>query len=125
MKLAQAKIENQPFDILQDFEKGFARGSIWQNLYIPYKYETTVINTNSEKEQIEHLLMVYNFASIELSLYLCTHKDNAECREYLTKVNKEKEKICYYYENKFNALTSTSPNNVATYIENPWPWERS
>lgn len=122
--LATAKIENQPFDLINDFELGFARGSLWNNLYVPFKYENTNMNSSlTLNDNYHYLLMVYTFASIELSLYLATHKNDQNCIDTLQRVNAELEKVKVLYEANYKSLSSFCETNVASFISDPWPWE--
>ncbi len=101
-------INSQQFVLDSDIEKGFLKGSIWENLYSGYKFVLTSIDNLSEEEQVMFMLQVYSFASIELTLYVCTHPDSNEAIETLKKVNIEKKKLCDFIETKYGYLTSCS-----------------
>ena len=102
------EINSQAFVLDSDIEKGFLKGSIWENLFSGYKFILTDVHDLTEEEQYLFMLQVYTFASIELSLYICTHPDNSEAIETLKKVNLEKSKLCDYIETKYGALKSCS-----------------
>lgn len=102
------EINSQAFVLDSDIEKGFLKGSLWENLFSGYKFIVTDINELTEEEQVMFMLQVYTFASIELSLFICTHPDHKEAIETLKKVNIEKEKLCNYIESKYGALKSCS-----------------
>lgn len=102
------EINSQAFVLDSDIEKGFLKGSLWENLFSGYKFIVTDINELTEEEQIMFMLQVYTFASIELTLFICTHPDHKEAIETLKKVNIEKEKLCNYIESKYGALKSCS-----------------
>lgn len=102
------EINSQQFVVDNDIEKGFLKGSIWENLYIPYKYKVDKINFTSDYARAIYMLEVYSFTSIELTLYLSTHPNHKEAFEMLKKVNAEKEKVCEFIETKFSALCSGS-----------------
>lgn len=102
------EINSQPFVIDSDIEKGFLKGSLWENLYLPYKFKVDRITNLSDFEKALYMLEVYSFTSIELTLYLATHPNSKEAFDMLKKVNSEKEKICEFIESKFSALSSYS-----------------
>ena len=108
IKIKTLEINSQEFVLDSDIEKGFLKGSIWGNLYSSYKFVLTDIMNKTEEEQLMLMLQVYTFASIELSLYVCTHPDNKEAVDTLKKVNIEKSKICDFIETKYGAFKSCS-----------------
>ncbi len=116
------EINSQEFVLDSDIEKGFLKGSIWQNLFSGYKFILTEINELTEEEQLMHMLQVYSFASIELTLYVCTHPDNLDAIETLKKVNIEKNKLNEFIETKYKALKSCS-SIFDGYIDRKNTWE--
>lgn len=102
------EINSQAFVLDSDIEKGFLKGSIWENLFSGYKFILTDIQDLTEEEQYLFMLQVYSFASIELTLYICTHPESQEAIETLKKVNLEKKKLCDFIESRFGALESCS-----------------
>lgn len=102
------EINSQEFILDSDIEKGFLKGSIWQNLFSGYKFILTDINELTEEEQLIYMLQVYSFASIELALFICTHQDNLEAIETLKRINIEKNKLNDFIEAKYGALKSCS-----------------
>lgn len=102
------EINSQAFVLDSDIEKGFLKGSLWENLFSGYKFILTDVHDLTEEEQYIFMLQVYTFASIELTLFICTHPDHKEAIETLKKVNIEKQKMCDFIETKFGALKSSS-----------------
>ncbi|MDE5714947.1 MAG: spore coat protein CotJB [Anaeroplasmataceae bacterium] len=102
------EINSQEFILDSDIEKGFLKGSIWANLFSGYKFILNNIEDLSEEEQVLFMLQVYTFASIELTLFICTHPDHQDAIETLKKVNIEKDKLCDYVESKYGALKACS-----------------
>lgn len=102
------EINSQTFVLDSDIEKGFLKGSLWENLFSGYKFIVTDVKELTEEEQFMFMLQVYTFASIELTLFICTHPDHTEAIETLKKVNIEKAKLCDYIESKYGALKSCS-----------------
>lgn len=107
-RLKTLDINSQQFVLDSDIEKGFLKGSLWENLYSGYKFILTSVDNLTEEEQVLFMLQVYTFASIELSLFICTHPDSVEAIETLKKVNIEKSKLCDFIETKYGALSSCS-----------------
>lgn len=102
------EINSQPFVIDNDIEKGFLKGSIWENLYEPFKYKIDKINFKNDFERVIYMLQVYTFTSIELAQYISTHPNSKEAFNMLKKINSEKKKICEFIETKFSSLSSCS-----------------
>lgn len=102
------EINSQEFILDSDIEKGFLKGSLWENLFSGYKFILTDINELTEEEQLMFMLQVYTFASIELTLFVCTHPEHKEAIDALKKVNLEKHKLTDYIESKYGALKSCS-----------------
>lgn len=115
------EINSQPFVIDNDIEKGFLKGSIWENLYIPYKYKVEKISLDTDLDRALYMLEVYTFTSVELTLYVSTHPNNKEAFDMLKKVNSEKTKICEFIETKFYSLTSNS-EVLNGYFDMSLPW---
>ena len=67
----------------------------------------------------------YNFAVIELALYLDTHPEDQKAlclhKEYSKKLKDLKDK----YQKVYGPLTIYYPCNKWRWLEEPWPWERS
>lgn len=109
MKIKTLEINSQQFVLDSDIEKGFLKGSIWANLFSPYKFVVEKITNLSEDERMLYMLQVYTFANIELVQYIATHPDNQEAIETLKKVNSEKHKLNDYIDMKSAALCGSSP----------------
>ena len=102
------EINSQEFILDSDIEKGFLKGSIWENLFSGYKFILTDVQEMTEEEQYLFMRQVYTFASIELTLYICTHPENKDAIETLKKINLEKDKLSDFIETRFGALKSCS-----------------
>ena len=76
------------------------------------------------REEMIMKIKEYNFAVIELALYLDTHPEDekAPClhREYTKKLKDLKDK----YQKVYGPLTIYFPCNKWRWLEEPWPWER-
>lgn len=108
-KMKTLEINSQPFELNSDMEKGFLRGSAWENLYCPYKFSVPKLNNLTEFEQALYVLQVYTFVSIELALYISTHSSCKDAVETLNRINLEKDKVRTFVEQKFGGLSAQSP----------------
>lgn len=115
------EINSQPFEIDNDIEKGFLKGSAWQNLYNGYKYKVDKISFDNDFERAIYMLEVYTFISVELTLYICTHPNSKEALNMLQKINSEKNKICEFIETRFKSLSGCSEiQNDFFGLKMPW-----
>ena len=115
------EINSQPFMVVDDIENGFMKGSLWKNLYDPYKFIVEKINVQNDIEQLLYILQVYTFAGVELSLYIDTHSNCKEAIEMLKKVNSEKVKIVDYIESKYNSISNNS-EKINGYYDMKMSW---
>lgn len=122
IEIKTLEINSQEFLLDSDIEKGFLKGSLWENLFSGYKFIVTSIDDLSEEEKVLFMLQVYTFASIELTLYVCTHPQNTEAIETLKKVNIEKDKLCDFVEMKYGALKACSAT-FDGFLERKNTWE--
>lgn len=76
------------------------------------------------REEMIMKIREYNFAIIELGLYLDTHPEDEKAlclhREYTKKLKDLKDK----YQKVYGPLTIYFPCNKWRWLEDPWPWER-
>ena len=79
---------------------------------------------NNTRENMINQIKCYQFAIIELGLYLDTHPDDerALClhRKYARELKELKDK----YQKVYGPLTINYPCNKWRWFEEPWPWER-
>ena len=87
------EVNSQEYVLVNDLEKGFLRGSIWENLYDGYKFILENIAPVTEEQRLMLMLQVYAFTSLELSMYIKTHPDCIEAIKTLKRVNMEKQKL--------------------------------
>ena len=102
------EINSQKFVMDSDIEKAFLKGSLWQNLFSPYKYVVETYKPKNDIDSLNFLIQIYTFASIELTQYIITHADNIEAKNILKKVNQERKKIIDFVETKYQAISSKS-----------------
>ena len=81
-------------------------------------------NRENTRENMINQIKCYQFAIVELGLYLDTHPDDerALClhRKYARELKELKDK----YQKVYGPLTINYPCNKWRWLEEPWPWER-
>lgn len=117
---------NQTNSILEPYP-GFMRGNMFANLYEGYKnYRPQEINSSNERENLLNQWQEYDFALIDLDLYLDTHPNDSKAIQLYNNYLKMKEQICKKYESMYGPLTLNSSDfnqNNWVWIRSPWPWE--
>ena len=109
--------------LVNDLEKGFLRGSIWENLYDGYKFILENIESKTEEQRLMLMLQVYVFTSLELSMYITTHPDCVDAIKTLKRVNMEKQKLQETIEQKYGSMSSKCPY-IDGYFNRKNTWER-
>lgn len=79
---------------------------------------------NSLRNELMEKIKCYNFAIIELALYLDTHPDDEKALCLHNKYCKEYKELKDKYQKMFGPLTINYPCNKWRWLEEPWPWER-
>ena len=78
---------------------------------------------NYTREELMMKIKSYNFAVIELGLYLNTHPDDEKAlclhNAYTKKLKELKDK----YQKVYGPLSIYYPCNKWRWLEEPWPWE--
>jgi spore coat protein JB len=121
--LAQINVEIQELTTLVNPETALARGSSFQNLYIPYKYETNkILKGTNPRQNMLALIDIYAFIVSDLNLFLATHPTNEKAKALITTFKVELAKLKDYYNTNFAALTCDAISSES-YIKGPWPWE--
>lgn len=85
MELAKIYIKSQDFDLNYNILEALAKGSGWNNLYEPYKFEIKTLPSS-----IENIIRAYKFMLIELTLY---HKTHPDCQKTLDAIRRTKEEL--------------------------------
>ena len=79
----------------------------------------------NERERMLKNLSSYDFAIIELHIYLDTHPNDASAAKALKEYETKSNVLRAEYEEKFGPLsTNTASANRWAWISNPWPWNR-
>lgn len=103
-----------------NLEHALLVGNLFPNLVSKYKFEPKKPNFKSEKERLLYYVQIYNFYTLELTLYIATHPNNKEAIRLLTEANDERKKILAYVNEKFSLCRNTNP--VESYFANCLPW---
>lgn len=77
------------------------------------------------RECILRQLAAYDFAQVELNLFLDTHPYNKKALSEFNKVNQKAQELRNLYETEFGPLTTSAAGNREswTWVNSPWPWE--
>ncbi len=81
----------------------------------------------NERAMLMNKIKKYDFALKELNLYLDTHPDCRRALALFDKYRNMKKAAEEEYMNKFGPITAEQScnNEHWTWIDDPWPWERS
>ncbi len=105
---------------------GFIRGNMFQGLYDGYKNSNNInMNITNKKEEMFTYLYMYEFALIDLNLYLDLHPEDKAIIELYGKYLTEYKKVLDECERNYGPITLYSYENVNypwNWIES-WPWE--
>lgn len=75
------------------------------------------------REELMKKIKCYNFAIIELALYLDTHPDDERAICLHNSYNKTFRDLKDKYQKVYGPLTIFYPCNKWRWLEEPWPWE--
>ena len=106
---------------------GFIRGNMFKNLYNIYKVSSPVnLKAGSEKERMRVMLDAFDFALIDINLYLDVYPNDKDMinlfNEYKIQANKIKDE----YESMYGPICLDSNQNMTypwAWDNEPWPWE--
>ncbi len=79
----------------------------------------------TEQQRLMKLIRAYNFAIIDVGLYLDSHPSCQNALAYYEKHKKLHTEAVSAYESQFGPLDIRSNQNSErwTWVDNPWPWE--
>lgn len=80
-------------------------------------------NDNGTREEMLKKIKCYNFAIIELALYLDTHPDDERALCLHNSYNRTLKDLKDKYQKVYGPLTIFYPCNKWRWLEEPWPWE--
>lgn len=105
--------------------QGFIRGNMFKNLYDDYGPVYDINPMNEQAELLTYLDM-FEFAMIDIGLYLDVFPNDKEMVNLYNNLKSEKKKILDKYEKDYNSLSLDSDdlNKMPwDWNKNPWPWE--
>ena len=103
------------------------RGNLFNNLYDPYRnYRYRELKASNKKEELLLNILNYNFALVELGLYLDLNPLDRNMLNIYNQYLDNKKKLCDEYEKSYGPLSLEGlnmGNNDWHYLNLPWPWE--
>lgn len=106
--------------------EGIIKGNMISNLYEPYKnHIPRVPIASTEEEKLMLAIQSYNFALIELNLYLDIHPDDTNAIQLFNRYQNELKNLTNRFEETIGPLTLKGEgfNQVSWPWVNSWPWE--
>lgn len=78
----------------------------------------------TEREILLKKISTYQFAALDLQLFLDTHPHDSEMTVKMRSYKEKAQPLIEEYEKKFGPLTKAATStNHWTWIKAPWPWE--
>ena len=78
----------------------------------------------TDREMLLRKISTYQFAALDLQLYLDTHPDDGKAIEKLNMFKAKAAPLIEDYEKKYGPLKkSANEGNNWSWIKAPWPWE--
>ena len=78
----------------------------------------------TERQKLMQQIAAYDFAIVELNLYLDTHPNDSTAKRRLEDSEYMSKKLRTEYEAKYGPIIfRDSPDNRINWIKNPWPWD--
>ena len=86
--------------------------------------QETECNNDATREEMLMKIKEYDFAIVELGLYLDTHPDDEKALCMHNKYCKILKDLKDKYQKVYGPLSIYYPCNKWRWLEEPWPWER-
>ena len=115
---------NQDYNLYEPYQ-GFIRGDMWKTVYDNYGKVYEIKPMNEQAELLTYIDM-FEFACIDLGLYLDIYPNDTHAIKIYNELNNEKIKVLSKYEEQYGILTLNSKmlnNNPWCWNKAPWPWE--
>lgn len=78
----------------------------------------------SEREKLMKKIAMYDFAALELHIFLDTHPNDTAAANKLDEYTIKSNELKKEYESKFGPIDSSGQDaNRWAWISNPWPWD--
>lgn len=76
------------------------------------------------RENLLKRIAAYDFAIVELNLFLDTHSKNSAAKARLNECIEKSNKLKQIFESKYGPLKAANKNRGKwAWISSPWPWE--
>ena len=108
------------FEIDSNLEHALLIGNLFPNLVSRYKYEPKRASFKSDKERLFYYLQIYNFYTLELTLYLACNPTSDDAVKLLKEANLERDKIKKYIAEKYSLCKNTNPPERYFTLDLPW-----
>ena len=105
-----------------------AKGTLFKNLYEPYKIIPRRPEAETEQETLMQELQTYAIAGMDLNLYLDVNPTDREAIMLINMINERARETVKQYEQKFGPININSDALKGfpwTWIMSRWPWEGS
>ncbi len=115
---------NKQIELYEPYQ-GFIRGNMFPELFDQYGRIYDIKPMNEQAELLTYI-DIFDFALIDIGLYLDVHPDNQKMIELYNNFLEEKKSILKKYEENYGALTMDSSALKVmpwNWDCNPWPWE--
>lgn len=78
----------------------------------------------NERTKLLQKIAAYDFAIVELNLYLDTHPKDSSAKRRLSDSEQISRELRAQYEEKYGPIIfRDSPDTRMKWIKNPWPWD--
>ncbi len=110
---------SQEHNDLYNVDMGIAKGTLFKDIYVPYKYDPTPPIPENQEDALMLDIQKYSLAVTDLALYLDIFSDDQEALNLYNKYLGELKKATEKFEKEYGALTLSSSElkNV------PWQWD--
>lgn len=86
--------------------------------------ERNAVRDLTEKEILLKKISTYEFAALDLQIYLDTHPHDTAMIQKMNGFKEKLKPLVEEYEEKFGPLKkSMTSTNMWSWIKGPWPWE--
>ena len=113
---------------ISNFETGFLRGNMFDDLYKPYKNYTYIkmVGENKKEDMLLEITKL-SFVLNDLNLYLDLHESDREMLELFKNVAERLMKLEFEYVECFGPLEVNENKSLSKFewIDNPWPWQNT
>lgn len=116
---------NKKYNQLFSLEETINYGTLFKDLYYPYKKAPKLIAETSEEEKLK-VIQEYAIALMDLNLYLDVNPNDNSMLQLFNRYQTQYDEHVKEFEAKYYPIsTSTSAkNNYWKWLEGKWPWER-